>query len=133
MNASITGGCACGAVRYQSDGKVEFSFHCHCRKCQRATGTGHSAAFALDRRTVDLQGEVRYHQAPADNGAPTYSGFCPTCGSPILSKTSRFPDRLYFHAATLDDPARFEPAFVVYEENALPWDPVPDSLASAPR
>lgn len=129
MARPIEGGCACGAVRYRSDSEVEFAFHCHCRKCQRATGAGHAAAFAVDRRSVKLTGEIRLYEAPADNGAPTYSGFCPNCGSPILSKTSRFPDRLYFHAATLDDPAQFAPQFVVYEENALPWDPVPEFLA----
>jgi len=129
MNRTISGGCACGGIRYQFEGDVEFAFQCHCRKCQRATGTGHAAAFAVDRRTVELQGEVRFYEAPADNGAPTYSGFCPTCGSPMLSKSSRFPDRLYFHAATLDDPTTFDPRFVVYEESAQPWDPIPQALS----
>ena len=133
MSRILAGGCACGAVRYESGGDVEFSFHCHCRKCQRATGGGHSSAFTLDREHVHLTGKIEYYEQSADSGHPTYSGFCPRCGSPILSKTSRFPDRLYLHAATLDDPSLFEPKFVVYEEAAQPWDHIDPGLTSANR
>ena len=133
MSKPITGGCACGAVRYESAGQVQFSFQCYCRKCQRATGGGHASAFALHRDEVELTGEMRYFEQEADSGAATYSGFCPRCGSPVISKTARFPDRLYFHAATLDDPSAFAPKFAVFEEAAQPWDPVDPRLRSANR
>ncbi|TQV70643.1 GFA family protein [Denitrobaculum tricleocarpae] len=128
-----SGGCACGAVRYEASGKTEFAFHCHCRKCQRITGSGHASAFALHRDDIELTGEVREFEQMADNGAATYSGFCPKCGSPIFSRTVRFPDRLYLHVATLDDPSRFEPKFVVYEQAAQPWDYIDPALQAAPR
>jgi hypothetical protein len=124
MNQSIAGGCACDAIRYSSSGAVEFAFHCHCRKCQRATGGGHSSAFALDETVVEFTGAIKFFEQTADTGYKTYAGFCPTCGSPILSKTTRFPDRIYVHAATLDDPTKFEPKFIVFKEAAQPWDPV---------
>lgn len=122
MQLPIKGGCACGAVRYVSESPVEFSFHCQCRKCQRATGGGHASAFAVTDGDTNVTGEIRYYEQGSDNGARTFSGFCPTCGSPILSKTARFPDRLYIHAATLDDPSRFRPTFVVFEDAGQPWD-----------
>ena len=122
MANAITGGCACGSVRYRSEGEIEFAFHCHCRKCQRATGGGHSSAFALGADTVELTGEIRHYEQTADTGSPTRSGFCPTCGSPVLSRTDRFPYRIYFHAATLDDPSQIKPEFVVFAESAPPWD-----------
>lgn len=124
MTLPLTGGCACGAVRYEARGPVEFAFHCYCRKCQRATGGGHASAFAVQRADVTLTGEVREHGQPSDSGARTHAGFCPVCGSPILSRTERFPDRLYLHAATLDDPSGFKPQFAVHEEAAQPWDVV---------
>ena len=117
-------------MRYQSSGEIELSFHCHCRKCQRATGCGHSSAFALGTEDVSLTGEVKYYQHQSDSGAATYTGFCPICGSPLLSKTERFPDRLYFCAATLDDPSTFKPTFVVFEESAHPWDFMDPELKS---
>ena len=122
-NKTLNGGCACGAVRFELAGEAEFAFHCHCRKCQRATGTGHSAAIAMPKDKVNLSGELREFAQGSDAGATTWSGFCPTCGSPILSRTARFPDRLYIHAASLDDPAGFAPEFVVFGEAAQPWDP----------
>ena len=128
-----TGGCACGAVRYRARGPVEFAFHCHCRKCQRATGGGHASAFAVNRADFELTGEVRQYEQASDSGAATFSGFCPNCGSPILSRTARFPDRLYIHVASLDDPADFTPQFVVFEEAAQPWDHIAPELKSAAR
>ena len=127
------GGCACGAVRYRAHGPIEFSFHCHCRKCQRATGGGHASAFAVKRVAIEITGEVRQYEQSSDSGAATYGGFCPNCGSPLFSRTARFPDRLYLHAATLDDPADFSPNFVVFEEAAQPWDPIAPELQTAAR
>ena len=120
--AQLSGGCACGAVRYESDGEVEVSFHCHCRKCQRSTGAGHASAFGLPVKDVTLSGGIREFKASSDSGADTYSGFCPTCGSPILSRSARFPERVYFHAATLDDPSIFSASMTIFEDQAQPWD-----------
>lgn len=122
MTSPIVGGCACGAVRYESNAEIEFAFHCFCRKCQHMTGGGHSSAFALPSSDVKLTGDLKYFEQVSDSGSVTHAGFCPACGSPVLSKTERFPDRLYMHVATLDDPSTFNPSFVVFEEAAQPWD-----------
>ena len=123
MTFELSGGCACGKVRYSSNADMEFSFNCHCRKCQQATGAGHASAFALPVEAVKIEGNIKEYQGTSDVGATTFSGFCPHCGSPITSRTERFPERLYFHAATLDDPSRFKVAFSVFEEEAQLWDP----------
>ena len=128
MTAKLTGGCTCGAVRYETEAEFEFSFNCHCRKCQRATGAGHASAFALPADAVRITGDIREYKGSSDAGAATYGGFCPTCGSPLTSRTERFPERLYFHAATLDDPSVFQARFVVFGEEAQPWDlPAPEN------
>ncbi|MEX3008694.1 GFA family protein [Hoeflea sp. TYP-13] len=125
---TLTGGCACGAVRYETPGDWEFSFQCHCRKCQRATGTGHAPAFAVSRAETRLHGPIKHYEHVADTGARTKTGFCPECGSPIVSSTERFPERIYLLAATLDDPTVFRPQFAVFESEAQPWDTVPPEL-----
>ena len=127
MENVIMGGCACGAVRYSSDAEIEFAFNCHCRKCQHATGSGHASAFALPIDRVRIEGDIKEYKGTSDSGAATFNGFCHHCGSPLTSRTERFPERLYFHAATLDDPSIFEARFVVFGEEAQPWDfPPPD-------
>ncbi len=124
----LTGGCACGAVRYDVPKQWEFSFHCHCRKCQHLTGTGHAPAFAVKKAETTLLGPLKYFEQSADSGARTRSGFCETCGSPIVSMSGAYPDRFYFLAATLDDPSAFNAQFVVFGAQAQPWDPVDPSL-----
>lgn len=133
MSGKVTGGCACGAVRYETEATIEFAFECHCRKCQRATGAGHASAFALLAAEVRIAGRIKEFKASSDAGAATYLGFCPVCGSPMTSRTERFPERLYFHAATMDDPSLFKPQFVVFEEVAQPWDPPRPGSSPAAR
>lgn len=122
MNQVVKGGCACGAVRYSASAEVEISFNCYCRNCQRATGGGHSSAFALPVSGLTITGSIKEFRQGSDEGAATFSGFCGTCGSPLTRRTERFPERLYFFAATRDDPSAFQPSFNVFEECAQPWD-----------
>lgn len=133
MKNTIQGRCACGAIEYSTEAEVEFAFNCHCRKCQRATGAGHSSAFAVSKESFHLSGVIKEFRSQSDNGAATYSGFCPDCGSPLTSRTDRFPERIYVLAATMDDPSEFQPQFVVFEEMALPWDTPSKRLAKARR
>ncbi|MBV1934462.1 MAG: GFA family protein [Parvibaculaceae bacterium] len=122
MTERVTGGCACGAIRYDAKNNIELSFQCFCRKCQRSTGGGHSSVFALATSEVTFTGELTEYTQDSDAGVNTYSGFCRTCGSPLTSRSERFPDRVYVHVATLDDPSVFQPSFTVFEEKALAWD-----------
>jgi len=128
LSPSITGGCACGGIRYQTQSEPEFSIICQCRQCQRITGSGHAAAFAVNTDATRLQGKIKYYQTQADDGSSVSSGFCKNCGNPVVKKTSGYPQYLFFHAATLDDPACFEPQMVVYTESAQPWDHIDSSL-----
>lgn len=128
MESVLTGGCACGAIRYETSASPEFSMICQCRQCQRITGTGHAVQFAVPAESVTIQGNVKYFELTADDGNTVSSGFCENCGSPILKKSSGFPQYQMFHAATLDDPASFEPQMVVYSQFKQPWDQVDPSL-----
>jgi hypothetical protein len=128
MTEALEGGCACGRVRYRISGAPRFSFHCQCRKCQRATAGGHSSAVVADGKSVKLSGELKFFEQQADSGYLTRAGCCPNCGSPVLNLTARFPESRYIHAATLDDPASFRPERVVFRAEAQPWDHVDPDL-----
>jgi len=120
--ANLTGGCLCGAVRYECSAEPLFSGNCHCRDCQKASGGAYTPAFAVPARSVKITGEVRYYESRADSGNIFSRGFCPTCGGRILGKTSGFPDFVLITAGSLDDPTRFKPAMDFFTSSAQSWD-----------
>jgi hypothetical protein len=122
MDKSYTGGCACGAVRYEIAAEPIMSGHCQCRDCQRASGAGHGSFMAFPEAAVRMTGKPRFHDAKADSGGTVSRGFCPECGSPVIGKTSGFPGMMIVTAGSLDDPARFKPQFVVYTSSGHAWD-----------
>ena len=128
METGLTGGCACGAIRYESATPPKFAIICQCRQCQRISGAGHAASFAVATESTTIQGDVKYYEMPADSGNTASSGFCGTCGCPVLKKTSGYPQFIFFHAATLDDPSIFKPEMVVYPAFKQPWDHVHPDL-----
>jgi hypothetical protein len=126
---TTTGGCQCGAVRYRAEPDPGFSIICCCRQCQRITGAGHAAQFALPAAAVRISGALTRFKLVADSGNMVESAFCGTCGSPVLKTSSGFPDLIFFHAATLDDPAVYRPSAVVWHASQQPWDHFDPSLA----
>jgi hypothetical protein len=122
MLNTTAGGCQCGAIRYESTAEPGFSIVCYCRQCQRVTGTGHAPQFALPAKEVSIVGAVKTYEMRADSGNTVSSGFCPDCGSPVMKKSSGYPDIVFFHAATLDAPALFKPRRSVWSRSRQPWD-----------
>ena len=126
--AVLTGGCACGAVRYEIDSEPIFALFCQCRQCQRASGGGHAASFIVFADSVTLRGSLSFYMREAESGRTVRAGFCGRCGNPIVNETTQFSEKRYFHAASLDDPARFKPQRLVWNSQAQPWDHVDPSL-----
>lgn len=124
----LTGGCACGAVRYAVAEPPRFAFHCQCRQCQRAGGGGHSSQFVVSDAALTVHGDLRFFEQTADSGSTVSRGFCPVCGSPVLGRTSGHPDIVLIHAGSLDDPAGFVPQKVVWSAEAQPWDYIDPDL-----
>lgn len=86
------------------------------------SGSGHTSLFVLEAERLTTTGELRFFERRAESGNTVRNGFCPSCGSPVLSVNSGFPDARYVHAATLDDPGRFVPSQVVWASEQQPWD-----------
>lgn len=124
MGKLISGQCACGSIRYTTTAAPKFTLICQCRQCQRISGSGHAAQFAVPVSKTTLAGEVSFYEQESDSGNTVSSGFCATCGNPILKKTTMAPELYFFHAATMDDPSRFKPQMVVYQDSGQPWDHV---------
>jgi len=122
MSTQITGRCACGAITYTCSQAPKFSLMCQCRQCQRITGAGHSAQYAVDVADTSISGVVTTFDLTSDAGNSVKSAFCGICGNPVYKTTSMAPNLIMFHAATLDDPGSFQAQMVVCSEFGQAWD-----------
>jgi len=120
MKAS--GGCLCGAVRYEIDGEPIYAAHCHCRDCQRATGTGHVSVIGLPSAAVKITGETRSHAVTGSSGQPIPRHRCAVCGSLIYSEPASSPGIVNITAGSLDDPSLFKPQAAVFTRDRQAWD-----------
>src|ERR1019366_6824023 len=81
---ALTGGCACGKLRYECDEKPIVQLICHCRDCQRASGSAFAAVlFVPSDRLTFKRAEPKYHSVKAESGRTMQRGFCGECGSPL--------------------------------------------------
>ena len=133
MGQKIAGGCACGAVRYETEADPIVMVNCHCRDCQRNTGSGYAAVMVLPAAAVTLTGEPRYFRTVGNAGKWIDRGFCPVCGSPVTLKLERFPDAIGIHAASLDNPSVYRPAMDIFTDSAWPWDAMAGGTQKMPR
>ncbi len=134
MTAPFSGGCLCGAIRYESRVEPLFSINCHCRDCQRTTGTAYAPVLAVPKGTLSIiQGKPTYYTSQSDSGETVSRGFCPQCGSGLFSKLSANPDIIGLKAASLDDPSWFQPAMDIYTDSAQPWDVMNPDLPKVPK
>ena len=129
MSEAYTGGCACGAVRYDISDQPIAMADCQCRDCQRKSGTGHGSYLTFPNRAhVKLSGPATHWEMIGDSGNPKTRGFCPICGSPVYLTFSAMPDFFTVHAASLDDPSRYKPEMVIYRVRGHAWDHVDPAL-----
>lgn len=130
MTRGFSGGCLCGTVRYECAAAPAVAGHCYCIDCRKTSGTGHCSHLGVPEAEVKLTGELKFFDAPADSGNMVSRGFCPICGSAILSRNSGMPGMAFVRASSLDDPDVFRPQMSVYTRSAPVWDYVDKALPS---
>lgn len=119
----LAGGCACGAIRYDSAAQPVVMLHCHCRDCQRASGGPFSSFVIVPADSFALlRGDPRFHASPSEAGGKTHRGFCPDCGAPVYVKPDSAPQFVAIRTASLDDPSWFAPQIDVWTSDAHSWD-----------
>ncbi len=122
-----TGGCMCGAVRYEAVGEPITVGHCHCRSCRRHTGAPVVTVVMFDRDRVKFtKGDRKnYNSSPG-----VERGFCDQCGS-SLTWEGEAEGRSVFtiHISTLDNPDDFVPQRHWYHNHGISWFDTADDLA----
>jgi hypothetical protein len=125
MPTNFTGGCGCGAIRYECTAEPIMMFKCHCRDCQQATGGAFVPGLLVPASAFRLtKGELRYHFTPSTAGGRHKRGFCTQCGSRITGGESDRPDSKFvgITAGSLDDPGWFQAQMDFFVSDAQPWD-----------
>lgn len=133
MTAIHTGGCACGAVRYECSAEPMFTWICHCRECQRATGGGGAVnAVFLKPQVRFTRGEPKYHDSVGTTGHQTHRGFCAECGSPLAARADLFPEIHGVSVASFDHPERIKLDANIWTASVQPWDYLNPALPRIP-
>ena len=129
MTRHFAGGCACGAIRYETSIEPIVEIHCQCRDCQKRSGTGHSSYLTFaGRADVAIAGEAKSWRVAGDSGNDKIHAFCPTCGTPVYLTFQAMPELIAVHAASLDDPGQFNPQMVAYAVRGHGWDRIDPAL-----
>ena len=119
----LTGGCLCGAIRYEVTGEPLFSSQCHCRDCQRVSGSAFVATMRVPAFGFRItQGTPKFYVKKADSGNDVTRAFCADCGSALYSSVSTHPERIGLRPTSLDDPSEFRSEADIFVKSAQPWD-----------
>jgi len=117
----ITGGCLCGAVRYTAEADPTSASVCHCRDCQKFTGSAFAVLVRVTKEAVSIEGAPKTFTSLGGSGNPILRHFCPECGSSIAEESAMRPDSIVLNVGTFDDPSVAKPGREIFRADALPW------------
>jgi hypothetical protein len=126
----LKGGCACGAIRYQLTSDPLIVHACHCRDCQRLTGTAFVTNIWIESRFVEASGPApQSFRLKGGTGNFHDVFFCGACGTYVWSRYHGAPgDFLFVRAGTLDNPAAVSPDVHIFTRSKVPWLQLPNDL-----
>lgn len=119
MSDIHSGGCLCGAVRYRAKGQPMRTLACHCRFCQKMTGSSFYAESMFPIEAVDLEGELSVHDHRSEtSGKVVHVHFCPRCGTTVTLTFERWPEFRAISRGTFDDPDWVEIGSHIWTDSA---------------
>jgi hypothetical protein len=125
MRLPITGGCQCGAVRYEIAAAPLTLYACHCSDCQRQTGSAFALSLMVARAAVRVtNGEPAVWERPGSHtssGTPAACLFCAACGARLYHLPSRNQAMAVVKPGTLDDTSWLKPVGHIWTRSAQPW------------
>jgi len=131
----LEGRCTCGEVRYRMTSAPLFVHCCHCRWCQRETGTAFALNAMIETDRVELlQGKPHAVETPSQSGKGQKILRCPTCRIALWSHYAGAGEAIAFvRVGTLDDPDRLPPDIHIFTESKQPWVFLPPGAPAVPQ
>jgi hypothetical protein len=122
------GGCLCGEIRWQASGKALSAMHCHCRQCNKFTGSAFATGVGFRTDAVTWKNEEpSFYQSSQD----AKRGFCPRCGSSV--SWHYLDEEIWISVGSFDHPEEIQPEAHMMSEKQLPWLKIDDGLPRYPR
>lgn len=122
MVAPFSGGCLCGAVRYEVTAEPVAFMLCHCRDCQYISGGEPAAVVVVPAGAFrQIKGEARSYAVKGESGNTVSRQFCGECGTPLFSGLETMPHLKVIKAGSLDDPSWLKPTAFLWTKSAQPW------------
>lgn len=122
-----TGGCLCGAIRFEIHGPIRDIVYCHCSRCRKAQGSAFAAngVVAADHFKI-VRGADQLSAYEATPGESKL--FCKTCGSPMLSRSTAAPQRVRVRLGTIESDIDERPQAHIFVTSKANWDRITDDL-----
>ncbi len=124
----MVGGCLCGKVRYSATAEPAMVAVCHCKNCQRQSGTAFTTIVGVPKESLKVTGTLSTYEDLSETGKGMHRRFCPECGSPIVTDADGYPNLTFVKVGTLDDTSWVEPTMQFWCESAQPWVSLPDKV-----
>ena len=126
-----TGSCLCGEVSYSfNESSVISAHHCHCKDCQKSTGSGKATIIMIPENALQMKGEIKIYTVTGTDGSHVTRGFCESCGSPLISYIEEMQGIRLIKAGSLDDSSWLKIDSNFWSSTAREWSPVDETLHS---
>ena len=123
-----TGGCLCGALRYEAEGEPLYMGYCYCPDCRKTSGSGFVPFMGFSASALRFSGETRAFASRSARGTDAVRNSCPICGSLVFGGVVGRDDEHTIYAGTLDDPSFFRPSIAIFTRGRPAWAFLPPGL-----
>ena len=131
MIQTVTGGCLCGAIRYEVTGDIGAAGYCHCADCRRVSGSAFGVSVRVAAAAFHIiSGTPRSFTKAGDSGRPVARHFCGDCGSPLFTLPPLHPDVVFIKAGSLDDPSVVRPERQAWTRSRVDWAEIDPAITS---
>lgn len=125
MKTPLRGSCQCGAVTYSVNADPVFTYACHCRNCQKRTGSAFSMGMVVAAAALEMKGELTSWSRVSDEGNTNTRYSCARCGNIMYGIGENAPDLAKLQAGTLEETGTVEPEVHLWTSRKQPWLTLP--------
>lgn len=123
-----TGGCLCGALRYEASREPVYAGLCYCADCRKASGSGHIPFMGFTSAAIRFSGATRQFRCTSARGTVSVRNFCSACGSLVFGGEQDKDELHTVYAGSLDHPSVFQPQIAIFTKDRPAWAVVPEGL-----